>query len=168
MDEQRCARCRRPMPPVESDEYSSWEALGGPDDQVICPGCITLGEENAIRDEMAEVARDIALAERVTAGLQGTYDGTCVACLQPTDTGLGFEGEAEWIIAGLTLLGVGQDEALQTLASADPRFRPVGKVPIGTVKVVFRVCGACAGKRNFPVALITAAGELPIIAPRRR
>jgi hypothetical protein len=34
-------------------------------------------------------------------GLQGTYEGSCVICLQGCDTGLQFTGEAEWLVAGL-------------------------------------------------------------------
>jgi len=45
VDPSSCIRCRRPVPPVESDEFVQWEANsddGG--ESMICPGCLT-GEE---------------------------------------------------------------------------------------------------------------------------
>lgn len=101
-----------------------------------------------------------------TPGLQGDYTDSCVVCFTPTDTGLGFAGEAEWIIAGMVRLGIDQDQALATLAAGDPKWRPVGMVPSGETTAILRVCGDCAGKPGFPVALITAYGELPLIQPR--
>ena len=53
-----------------------------------------------------------ALPEPMPApGIDGTYDGSCVACLRGTDTGLAFTGEAEWIIAGMMMLGIPEDQA---------------------------------------------------------
>lgn len=97
------------------------------------------------------------------SGLQGDHRGTCITCIQPTDTGLAFVGEAEWILAGFHVLGIPQDQALATLADGDPRFRPVGKVPNGRVTIALRVCGDCANRAKFPVGLITAGGELPAV-----
>jgi len=48
-------------------------------------------------------------------GLDGSYRETCIVCLRGTDTGLAFEGEAEWLLAGLEQLGVPEDEAYATL-----------------------------------------------------
>jgi hypothetical protein len=53
---QHCARCRRPAPDQLSSEFLEWEALGETGEQVICPGCLTLGEEQAITDDAFETA----------------------------------------------------------------------------------------------------------------
>lgn len=46
-----CARCRRPVPPIDSDEFTAWEANAEDDGAtMICPGCIT-GEEQRQMDE---------------------------------------------------------------------------------------------------------------------
>jgi hypothetical protein len=51
------------------------------------------------------------MSDELQPGLQGNFHGTCVACLTPTDTALGFEGEAEFVIAGISVLGVPMDQA---------------------------------------------------------
>jgi len=55
-----CARCRRPAPDQLSDEFLEWEADVPPDEngevKVICPGCVTLGEERGIADDASETA----------------------------------------------------------------------------------------------------------------
>ena len=55
MTEQFCLRCRRPAPPHESTEFCEWEASAGDGGAtVICPGCITLGEENAMLKDVED------------------------------------------------------------------------------------------------------------------
>lgn len=46
---EKCERCKRDAPPVDGDEFIYWEALssGG----LICPGCVTLGEQQATDDD---------------------------------------------------------------------------------------------------------------------
>jgi len=80
-----CARCRRPAPEEASDEFVEWEADGPPDEngevRVICPGCLTLGEERGIADdasETSEVAGPGAIAgqgwaDKATAALMGMF-----------------------------------------------------------------------------------------------
>jgi hypothetical protein len=57
---EQCERCRRPAPPWEDDEYSTWEASERADGSVgvMCPGCLTLVEENAIAVDMQQLAAD--------------------------------------------------------------------------------------------------------------
>lgn len=92
-------------------------------------------------------------------GLQGTYDGSCVVCLSPTDTGLVFEGVAEFTIAGLIKLGVPEDEAPATawqVWGTDP-----GMVPSGRVLSEVRVCTKDANRAGCQVALLVG-GKLPV------
>jgi hypothetical protein len=46
-------------------------------------------------------------------GLKGNYEGSCVTCLQGTDTVVGLKGEAEWMIAFLVAkLQIPTEEAI--------------------------------------------------------
>lgn len=94
-------------------------------------------------------------------GLSGDYRDSCVVCLQGTDTGLAFTGEAEWVIAGLVVLGVPREQAD---ATAFPDSDP-GMVPDGTVTVGVRVCQSCvdASGTKMPVGLIVTG--VPNIRP---
>jgi hypothetical protein len=93
-------------------------------------------------------------------GLRGTYEESCIVCMQGTDTGLAFVGWAEVAIAGLVALGVPVDEAGPMVSEFTGS--PPGEVPIGTITIPVRVCEACADKVRLPVALI-ASGTLPRI-----
>ena len=99
------------------------------------------------------------LASRRTPGLDGTYDGSCVACLRPTDTALGFRGEPGWHAAGLTKLGLPIKEAITTVH----RFLEEvsgGPDPDGRYSAVYRVCGDCAARTpGFPKPVLALAGE---------
>jgi hypothetical protein len=95
--------------------------------------------------------------------LHGNYEGSCTVCLKGTDSGLGFHGPAEWVLAGMKVLGVPEDETLGTLAEAVNENRPdpqthvaPGMVPGGEVTVVMRVCRDCAeaSGTGFSVAAI--------------
>ena len=90
-------------------------------------------------------------------GPDGTCIGSCVACRWPADTGLVFEGEAAWVIAGLTVLSIPNDQAVALLGWQDG-------APDGLVTHTFRVCEPCAARDGFPVGLITAGGCLPVVA----
>jgi hypothetical protein len=60
MQPEYCERCRRPAPAWESDEYVEWEAIELPDGEVgvICPGCITGGEQREIlEDAMQDIGQ---------------------------------------------------------------------------------------------------------------
>jgi flagellar biosynthesis/type III secretory pathway protein FliH len=108
---QHCARCRRPAPDQLSSEFLEWEASGETGEQVICPGCLTLGEERAIADdadETAEAGRDILLKEaeahRRLAHLKSTTDkltDEVVALIEEARTEGYAEGYEEGRWAGL-------------------------------------------------------------------
>jgi hypothetical protein len=97
-------------------------------------------------------------------GLQGTLAGTCAVCLQPTDTGLTFKGEGEFLVAGLLVLGIPQDQgAIMVERNFDC---PPGRVPVGRHWIAVRVCSACvdACDANFPApGLILPGGDLPCV-----
>jgi hypothetical protein len=89
-------------------------------------------------------------------GIDGSWRDSCVVCLKGTDTGIALRGEAEWVIAGLRVLGVPSDQASETLrvvTGSDP-----GMVPDGEVTITIRVCIPCAVGSPFegspqPVAI---------------
>ncbi len=94
-------------------------------------------------------------------GLKGTYEDTCVVCLRPTDTGIGLRGEAEWMAAALIVLGLPSDEAGAMISEATGS--PPGRVPVGQIDCVIRLCGDCASKstKPFPTPVLIGTG-LPI------
>jgi hypothetical protein len=100
----------------------------------------------------------------ITPGLQGDYRGTCVVCVKPTDTGLAFIGEAEWVIAGLQVLGVPADQAEGTARQAwreQGRDVDDGNVPDGELTATVRVCRACvrrASGARFPDPVLLVGG----------
>lgn len=105
-------------------------------------------------------------ATTISAGLDGTFNGTCVICLTPTDTVLGFQGEAEWCISGLYTLGIPMDEAVimaEHCWGADP-----GLVPQGTQYVGVQVCNECVAKVEppFPKPQLAALGRFPVLGVR--
>lgn len=61
--ESHCARCLRPAPDQESDEFATWEVVFRDDDVnfdhlvVICEDCLTPEEQQAIFEDMEETAR---------------------------------------------------------------------------------------------------------------
>ena len=73
------------------------------------------------------------LARKRTPGLDGTFDGTCVGCLRPTDTALGVRGDPEWHAAFLVRLGLPLSEAT-SMVDAYTTGRDG----------MFRVCAKCA------------------------
>jgi len=96
------------------------------------------------------------------ANLQGNYKDSCVACLQGTDSGLSFVGEAEWIAAGLVKLGIPTTEAIILVEDglgSDPAM------VAGRLGLSFRVCQSCAEKAGFSVGLI-ASGKVPAYGQR--
>lgn len=95
------------------------------------------------------------MAEPIQPGLQGSYRGTCVICLQPTDTALGFRGGPEWLAAGLMTLGMTDREAIAVYEQGPPR----DEMPVRVCRACVRACPA-----DFPdpVPIIDGA-ELPCI-----
>jgi hypothetical protein len=96
-------------------------------------------------------------------GLDGTYDGSCIVCLEGTDTGLAFRGSAEWSTAGLMVLGVPQDQATAIVQEANGS--PAGTLPAGLVTTGVRVCRGCvdASGASFPLGV---APDLPVVEPK--
>ena len=93
-------------------------------------------------------------------GLDGTYRGSCAVCLTGTDTAVAFRGDAEWIIAGVHLLGISINEAALMLSLAtgcDP-----GHAPPGELQYPVLVCRSCADASpgRFPVGPLDA---IPVI-----
>ncbi len=82
-------------------------------------------------------------------------------------TALAFEGDAEWILAGLTVIGVPDDQSYATLRHGlelDGWEGEPGMVPDGTLRMAFRCCAECAAKQaGFPVG--PADGLFPTIRP---
>ena len=96
--------------------------------------------------------------------LQGDYHGSCVVCLQGTDTGIAFVGPAEWAVAGLMTLGIPEDQAFDTISFGTGCDR--GMIPEGEQTIPVRVCQSCVDKCGvrFPLGLI--ATGIPAISPR--
>ena len=77
-----CARCQRPAPALEDDEFSDWEAIGD-GDEIICPGCLT-------REEWEEIAEE-----------ESAYAVTqCARCARPVDSDPEKFGEWTDVSAG--------------------------------------------------------------------
>jgi hypothetical protein len=98
------------------------------------------------------------------AGLDGSYRGSCVACLEGTDTGFVLHGPAEAYFAMLLVLGVPDDQA-QTILEQATGSEP-GSVPGGTLTLGTRVCRPCleASGMNIPLGVVP---NLPVIEPPR-
>lgn len=95
------------------------------------------------------------------SGLNGGFEGSCIACLTGTDTGIGIGGDAEWKAAALTVMGVPMDQAVATINALIEDHQ----IPDGTC-VVMRVCAACAAKMTTvkPV-LLAGDAAIPVIGP---
>jgi hypothetical protein len=101
--------------------------------------------------------------------LNGDYRDSCAVCVRGTDTALAFTGEAEWLEAGLGVLGIPDDEAQHMIEAffvekgADP-----GMVLTGDHEMVVRVCAECVAKApaQFPAPCIPAFG-VPVIGQAR-
>lgn len=102
----------------------------------------------------------VSLASKRTPGLDGTYSGTCIACLRPTDTALGVRGEAEWHAAFLVVMGVPEDEARLTVQRHAPSS--------DRYDAAYQVCGRCARNSPFPQpALALPGAPVPTIEQPR-
>jgi len=88
--------------------------------------------------------------------------GLCLACLTPTDTVLGFRGDAEFHVAAVMhITKESMDDALATYRNAtgaDP-----DKVIDGVHDVAFRLCEKCASRAKLPrkPVLLTPFAEIP-------
>lgn len=89
------------------------------------------------------------------------YAGSCAVCLTGTDTGISFEGEPDWLVAGLNILGVPYEQAVATV---DPNMPPLDDH--GRARITYRVCQRCVKKcpASFPnPKLLISAGTIPVI-----
>lgn len=60
---ERCTRCQRPAPPVESFAFLEWEAADE-EGNIICPGCLTGGEQRAIDEDAMEMVEALSACAR--------------------------------------------------------------------------------------------------------
>jgi hypothetical protein len=84
---------------------------------------------------------------------------SCIVCYRgDVMTGIAFRGEAEWVLAGLKVLGVPEEDVYPTLRVFLEEEGWTGapdEVPSGQITVPVRVCADCAAKTPFSV------GRLP-------
>lgn len=97
--------------------------------------------------------------------LNGDYPDSCVVCLRGTDTGFAFRGVAEWIIAGIAVLGIPMDQAASMVSMATSCEQ--GMVPDGEFTIVSRVCQRCAEASGhaFQVRLLLPGQPINAYAP---
>jgi len=98
--------------------------------------------------------------------------GSCVACGRGTDTALAVEGEAEWHVAFLGVLGIPTDQAVDLAAlttGSQLGFAILGthsKLPDGRFLKMYRVCVECVEKSGAhlprPVPAVEGA-DLPAV-----
>jgi hypothetical protein len=50
-----CARCLRPAPSPDDDEFGYWEALGDEGQLALCPDCITPEEQQAMDEAIMDL-----------------------------------------------------------------------------------------------------------------
>ena len=68
----QCTRCHRGAPPQDSDDFLHWEALGPDGLAVVCPSCITGEEQQAMDEDMMDLAEKVRENRlRRAAGRQG-------------------------------------------------------------------------------------------------
>jgi hypothetical protein len=111
-----------------------------------------------------EAAAEAFCQNDLDPGLQGDYSQSCCVCLRGTDTALAFQGEVEWLIAGLMSLGIPEQEAG---AMVSRHFGcPDGEVPCGCLTLPVRVCSECVSRANpsFPApAVVMRDAQFPVI-----
>ena len=79
---------------------------------------------------------------------------SCVVCFKgDVSTAVGFIGEAEWLMAGLEVAGVPNNQAIAMVErqAAEQYGCDAGHVPEGEMQMAMRICPECAAKANFPV-----------------
>jgi hypothetical protein len=95
----------------------------------------------------------------IMPNLQGNYQGTCVSCLTPTDTGLALEGEPEFVIAGLTVFGI--DQPIAAAIVEEHCGTAPGKVPDFDICMSIQVCQQCAARAHLTPRLL-AGGKIAV------
>jgi len=86
---------------------------------------------------------------------------TCAVCGRRTEMGIAFQGEAEWVIAGMVQLGIPGDQAavmVTDITRCDP-----GKVPVGRFTLPMRTCATCAARIPGLVPMPLDGGQLPCV-----
>jgi hypothetical protein len=84
--------------------------------------------------------------QALSKGPPERFDGSCIVCLEGTDTALGFRGPQEFAAAGLQVLGVPSDQAgatIELLQREEPRDPDWSEW-------AFRVCVRCWKKAGIP------------------
>ena len=61
--DQRCSRCNRSFPGWDDPEATYWEAFGPDGAELICPGCITGEEQQALDEAEFHIADTTALED---------------------------------------------------------------------------------------------------------
>lgn len=91
-------------------------------------------------------------------------NGPCVVCGQGTDTALGFQGDANWVAAGLVVLGVPTEEAMDAV---EDYWGGPDAVPPGEFVQAVQVCAECVAKcpADFPApgVLMHGVQTVPVI-----
>jgi len=84
----------------------------------------------------------------------GTYYGTCVACMRPTDSGLAFTGKPWQFLSGLIKLGLSENQALRTLAASATDNRTLHTLQNNEESTMpVQVCTTCAEAAGMSAAL---------------
>lgn len=92
------------------------------------------------------------------ANLQGDYKGSCVACLQGTDSGVALVGEAEWLVAAIAFITKDPIEVAQKSVEVLMGWSP-GMVASGECSMTIRVCEPCASKVGLPKPVLLIPGQ---------
>lgn len=90
--------------------------------------------------------------------------GTCVSCLKPTDTAIDVDGEAEFHMATLMILGLPDDQAASMVGQLTNA--PAGQAFSGRRMAAYRVCTACVERTgtNMPrPGLAIPGAEIPTV-----
>lgn len=92
-------------------------------------------------------------------------NGACIVCYGPTDTAVAFEGDREWLAAGLVAMGVPLRDAELTVAVFGPAVDSEGRAT-----ATFRVCRSCvsASGLSWVVPALTMPGQpVPVVRQPR-
>ena len=85
-------------------------------------------------------------------GIRGDYEGACLMCFVGTDTGVALQGEPEWIMSVLMILGFDCDSAIDAVSywCTEKYGSPLGTVPDHDILMAIRLCGSCTTAADGP------------------